>query len=188
MAGSHVKPGTEIDDEPSNPGRRDFLLILPAAFVMVGAAAAMWPFIDSFEPAADVQALAKVDVDLAPIALGQRITVSWQGKPVFIDHRTKAEIDRARADDGNPDLINPQKDEDRVKRAEWLIVVGICTHLGCIPLGQRKSDPKGQWGGWFCPCHGSQYDRSGRVRHGPAPRNLLVPPYEFIGPEKIRIG
>ncbi len=181
-------PGMAIGEDPADAGRRDFLVVTAAAFVTIGTAAALWPVIDSFEPAADVQALATTEVDLAPIALGQRVTVSWQGKPVFIDHRTQAEIARARADDDSSDLIDPQKDSDRVKKKEWLVVVGICTHLGCIPQGQAATAPRGRWGGWFCPCHGSQYDTSGRVRHGPAPANLAVPPYAFMGPEKIRIG
>ena len=128
-----------------------------------------------------------MEIDLAPIEVGERVTVSWRGKPVFIDHRPPERIAKARAVDLN-ELIDPQSDADRVVREEWLIVVGVCTHLGCIPLGQRQGDPLGDWGGWYCPCHGSQYDTSGRVRRTPAPLNLEVPPYEFITDTIVRIG
>lgn len=178
-------------DNTSPPGdttRRDFLEISAGAFAAVGTAAALWPFIDSMNPAADVRALAAIDVDLKPISLGQRITVKWQGRPVFIIRRSPEAIAKARADDNNPDLIDPAADAARVQQAEWLIIVGICTHLGCIPLGQRTGDRKGKYDGWFCPCHGSVYDLSGRVRRGPAPRNLDVPPYGFLNENKIRIG
>ncbi len=109
----------------------------------------------------------------------------WQGKPAFIDHRTAEQIASARADDDDTDLIDPESDAVRIQREEWLIVVGVCTHLGCIPLGQRSGDPLGEWGGWFCPCHGSHYDTSGRIRKGPAPKNLIVPPYEFLGEDMV---
>jgi ubiquinol-cytochrome c reductase iron-sulfur subunit len=167
--------------------RRDFLYLAVGGFGAVGAAAAIWPFISSMNPAADVLALSTTEVDLKPIQEGQRITVTWQSKPVFIDHRTKAQIDEA---EKVPvaDLRDPQADSARVKKPEWLIMVGICTHLGCIPLGQKPTDSKGEFGGWFCPCHGSHYDTSGRIRKGPAPRNLEVPPYAFLTDTNIRIG
>lgn len=168
--------------------RRDFLYIATGVAGAVGVAAAAWPFIDSMNPSAEVVAIAAIEVDLAGIALGQRITVKWRGRPVFIDHRTAAEIARAEADDHNPDLIDPATDASRVKRKEWLIVIGVCTHLGCVPLGQKPADPHGRYGGWFCPCHGSVYDTAGRVRHGPAPRNLDLPPYEFLDDMRVRIG
>ncbi len=140
-------------------------------------------------PAADTLALASTGVDLAPVAVGQRITVVWRGKPVFIDHRTEEEIKRAE-DMPLDQLVDPQPDSARVKpgETEWLVVVGVCTHLGCIPLGQKSGEPRGDFGGWFCPCHGSHYDTAGRIRKGPAPRNLVVPPYEFTGDKTIRIG
>lgn len=168
--------------------RRDFLYVTAGAMAAVGAAAATWPFIDSMNPSADVLALSSTELDLASIQLGQRITVKWRGHPVFIVRRTADEIARAEADDGNPDLIEPAADASRVQRAEWLLVVGVCTHLGCVPLGQQSSDPHGKYGGWFCPCHGSVYDTSGRVRRGPAPRNLDVPPYTFLDDMRVRIG
>ncbi len=169
-------------------GRRDFLYLLAGATGAVGTAAAIWPLIDSMNPAADVLAVSSTEIDLAPIQVGQRITVMWRGNPVFIDRRTPEQIARARADDDDPDLIDPATDASRVKQGEWLIVVGVCTHLGCIPLGQKPGDPLGIWGGWFCPCHGSHYDTSGRIRKGPAPKNLTVPPYDFRDEAIVRIG
>ena len=138
-------------------------------------------------PAADVLALSSTEVDLSPIEVGQSITVVWRGKPVFIRRRTAKEITRAKADDTS-DLPDPQADADRVQKPEWLILVGVCTHLGCIPLGQRTTEPRGDFGGWFCPCHGSHYDTSGRIRKGPAPENLAVPKYVFVTDTKIKIG
>ena len=131
--------------------------------------------------------MATVEVDLSPIEVGQAITVVWQGKPVFIRHRTEKEIEGARKTDVAT-LRDKESDEDRVIKPEWLVMVGICTHLGCVPLGQKKSDPKGDFHGWFCPCHGSHYDESGRIRKGPAPKNLTVPTYSFITDTSIRIG
>ena len=115
------------------------------------------------------------------------ITITWRGRPVFIDHRSEAQINEARAAVVE-DLPDPQADEDRAEKPEWLILVGVCTHLGCIPLGQGTGDPRGEFGGWFCPCHGSHYDTSGRIRKGPAPTNLEVPPYEYLTDTTIRIG
>ena len=178
---------------PSHAGagetRRDFLLIASGTVVAAGAALAAWPFIDAMNPAADTLALASTGVDLAPVAVGQRITVVWRGKPVFIDHRTAEDIKTAE-DTPLASLVDPQPDSDRVKpgQAQWLVVVGVCTHLGCIPLGQKSGEPRGDFGGWFCPCHGSHYDTSGRIRKGPAPHNLAVPPYEFTADQTIRIG
>ncbi|HEX9461336.1 MAG TPA: ubiquinol-cytochrome c reductase iron-sulfur subunit [Alphaproteobacteria bacterium] len=167
--------------------RRDFLYLAAGAFGAVGAAMSLWPFIDSMNPAADTLALSTIEVDISPITEGQRITVSWRGQPVFIDHRSAAQIQQARTVSLD-ELKDPQPDQARVQKPEWLIVVGICTHLGCVPLGQKPTDPKGDFGGWFCPCHGSQYDTSGRIRRGPAPANLRVPAYSFINDKTIRIG
>jgi ubiquinol-cytochrome c reductase iron-sulfur subunit len=167
--------------------RRDFLVLTASALGAVGAASVVWPFISSMNPAADTLAMSSTEVDLTPVAVGQSITVVWQGKPVFIRHRTEKEIKEA-ADVNVAELRDPQTDASRVKKAEWLIVVGICTHLGCIPLGQKPSDPRGDYDGWFCPCHGSQYDSSGRIRKGPAPLNLLLPPYAFKTDTSIKIG
>ncbi len=167
--------------------RRDFLYLAAGAMGAAGAALAAWPFIQSMNPAADVLALSSIEVDLAPVKVGQRITVKWRSQPVFVAHRTAEEIaDAAKVDLG--ELRDPQADQARVKKSEWLIMVGICTHLGCVPLGQKPGDPRGDWHGWFCPCHGSQYDTSGRIRKGPAPANLAIPEYAFLSDTNIRIG
>lgn len=173
-----TKAGGASDEK----SRRDFLYIAAGAFGAVGAAAAIWPFIDQMNPSADVLALSSTEVDLAPIEKDQILTVVWQGKPVFVWRRTEKEI-KAAEDVKVADLIDPETDAARVQKPEWLVVVGICTHLGCVPLGHQ-----GKFGGWFCPCHGSQYDTSGRVWVGPAPANLAVPPYKFLTDTKIRIG
>jgi ubiquinol-cytochrome c reductase iron-sulfur subunit len=179
---------------PAGPGahgpetsRRDFLTLTAAALGAVGVGSVVWPFIDSMNPAKDTLALASTEVDLSPVAVGQRLTVVWRGKPVFIDHRPPEEIKKAE-DVDVAELRDPQKDSERVKKPEWLVVVGVCTHLGCIPLGQKSTDDRGPFGGWFCPCHGSIYDTSGRIRQGPAPANLAVPPYEFASDTQIKIG
>jgi len=176
-------PSAEIDDE----AKRDFLFVTTAAVSAVGAAVAAWPFIHQMNPAADTLALASTEVDLEPIAVGGALTVVWRGKPVFIRHRTVEEIKTAEADD-KADLPDPEKDADRVKKPEWLVMVGVCTHLGCIPLGNAKGETKGTYNGWFCPCHGSHYDTSGRIRKGPAPKNLPVPEYTFLSDNRIKIG
>ena len=172
-----------------DPTKRDFLKLLTGAAAGIGAISLAWPLIDSMAPAKDVLALSSIEVDLAPIQEGQGITAVWQGKPIFLRHRTADEIKQAQ---NTPlkDLIDPATDASRVKlgKEQWLVAIGICTHLGCIPLGNKPSDPRGDWGGWFCPCHGSQYDTSARVRHGPAPANLALPPYAFTGDTKIKIG
>jgi ubiquinol-cytochrome c reductase iron-sulfur subunit len=184
MAESTIaEPGATADGED----RRDFLLIATSTVGAVGAAFAVWPFIDFMNPSADVLALSSTEVDLSPIEMGQAITVVWQGKPVFVRRRTAEEIKSASAVTIG-DLIHPEADTDRVQKAEWLIMIGVCTHLGCIPLGQRSGEPKGDFGGWFCPCHGSHYDTSGRIRKGPAPKNLPIPPYEYLDDKTIRIG
>ncbi len=176
----------EPTDRRESP-RRDFLYLVAGAMGAVGTGAAVWPLIDSMNPSAEVRALSTVEVDLAPIERGQRITVKWRGNPVFISHRTPEEIALANADDYS-DLPDPEPDSARVEREEWLIVIGVCTHLGCVPVGQNPIDSKGGWRGWFCPCHGSHYDTSGRIRKGPAPRNLDLPKYEFLDDLMVRIG
>lgn len=176
--------------ETANSGdqtRRDFLLLSTVAVGAVGTGIAVWPLVDAMNPAADTLALSTTEVDLEPIEEGQSITVVWQGKPVFVRHRTADEIKTAEGV-ALSDMPDPQVDKDRVKKPEWLVMVGICTHLGCIPLGQKASDPKGEFGGWFCPCHGSHYDTSGRIRKGPAPTNLPIPPYAFLTDSTIKIG
>ena len=171
----HAPDAQEVD-------RRDFLNVATIGVTAVGAAFVAWPFVAQWKPAADVLALATTVVDLAPVAEGQQITVNWRGKPVFIRHRTAAEIAAAR-DVAMDDLKDPQPDSERALRPEWLIMVGVCTHLGCVPLGNQ-----GEYNGWFCPCHGSHYDTSGRIRKGPAPENLGVPDYVFTDDATVVIG
>jgi ubiquinol-cytochrome c reductase iron-sulfur subunit len=167
----------------ANVTRRDFLYVASSAAAAVGGAIALWPFIDQMNPAADTLALKEVEFDLAPIAAGQIVTIEWQKKPVFVRRRTPEEI-KAAEDTPLGDLKDPQADKDRVQKAEWLILVATCTHLGCVPSNTMKGD----YGGWLCPCHGSHYDTSGRIRKGPAPQNLAVPPYQFISDTKVLIG
>jgi ubiquinol-cytochrome c reductase iron-sulfur subunit len=174
--------------ETAEPTRRDFLYLTTAIAGSVGTIAFLWPFIDSMQPSADVAAMAAVEIDISGIEPGQRVTVKWRGKPVFIFHRPEQVVAQARENDDNPDLIDPEPDSARTERPEWLVLVGVCTHLGCIPLGQQEGDPRGPFGGWFCPCHGSIYDTSGRVLKGPAPRNLEVPPHTFVNDQTVRIG
>jgi ubiquinol-cytochrome c reductase iron-sulfur subunit len=186
------------DDEPT---RRDVILVAAAGFAAVGAAAALWPLLDQMNPDQSALSLATTDVDLSHIDVGQAITVMWRGKPIFIRRRADDEIAAAKAvpvDDlpdpyaRNANLPDnaPATDENRAgkDREPWLVMIGICTHLGCIPKGQAVGDNRGEFGGWFCPCHGSQYDTAGRIRLGPAPQNLAIPPYNFVSDTKIKIG
>ncbi len=162
--------------------RREFIFTATYAVGAVGVGATIWPLIDQMNPDASVKALASTEVDISNVEKGQSITVLWRGKPVFIRRRTEEEIAKAR--DVNVDeLKHPERDEDRAKDPEWLVMLGVCTHLGCVPLGD-----KGEYGGWFCPCHGSHYDTSGRIRKGPAPTNMEVPKYEFVNSNTIKIG
>ncbi|MCJ7598087.1 MAG: ubiquinol-cytochrome c reductase iron-sulfur subunit [Methyloceanibacter sp.] len=189
-------PGEE--DEPT---RRDVILVAAAGFAAVGAAAALWPLLDQMNPDQSALSLATTDVDLSHIEVGQAITVMWRGKPIFIRRRAEDEIAAAKSVpvDDLPDPLArnanlpdnaPASDENRAgkDREPWLVMIGICTHLGCIPKGQSVGDNKGEFGGWFCPCHGSQYDTAGRVRVGPAPQNMAIPPYAFLSDTKIKIG
>lgn len=176
------------DHGVEDPTRRDFLYLATGAVAVAGLAATAWPFIDSMNPAADTLALSATEVDLAPVVPGQQIVVTWQGKPVFIRRRTPAEIERAATVD-LAELRDPVPDSQRVQKPEWLILVGICTHLGCVPLFDGAGAGNlGEFGGWFCPCHGAQYDTAGRIRKGPAPHNLAVPHYTFLSDTMIKIG
>ena len=174
---------TPFPAKGSGVPRRRFLY-LAAGVAGAGAAAAiavtlLQPGVETFGP--------PLDVDLKPLKPGQAITVVWGGKPIFVRRRTAAEIERARNDDTQP-LPDPARDTTRVQRPEWLVLVGVCTHESCVPLGQQASDPRGDYGGWFCTCHGSHFDTSGRVRKGPALHNLAVPPYRFVDETTLRLG
>ena len=168
-------------------GKRDFLIVSTYAMAGIGAASFVWPLIDQMNPAADTLALASTEIDLSSLEEGQAITVKWRGKPVFVRHRTADEIKKAK-EVSIDDMRDPETDAERVPNEKYIVLVGVCTHLGCVPLGQKSGDVKGQYGGWFCPCHGSHYDHSGRIRKGPAPTNLEVPKYEFVDNNTIKIG
>jgi ubiquinol-cytochrome c reductase iron-sulfur subunit len=190
-----------VTTDALEPNRRDFLVVAGNAFAAVGAASLLWPFIQQMNPDASTLALSSVEIDLSPVKEGQAITALWRGKPIFIRNRTKAEIESAEdvnvatlpdglARNENLPTDDPATDANRTIKGHenWIVLIGICTHLGCIPKGQSMGDERGEFGGWFCPCHGSQYDTSGRIRKGPAPRNLEVPPYAFKTDTKIKIG
>lgn len=177
------------DTHADEPTRRDFLYVATGSMAAVGAAFAVWPLIDQMNPDASVLALASAEFDLGGIPVGQEITVKWRGKPIFIRHRTEEEIAAAEAVDVNS-LPDPETDDARVRpgpsgelERQWLVLIGVCTHLGCVPLKYQ-----GEYNGYFCPCHGSVFDTSGRIRRGPAPLNLEVPPYEFLSDTRILIG
>ena len=175
------------EDIQVNGSRRDFIVVASYAMAGIGAAAVAWPLIDQMNPAADTLALASIEVDISKIDIGQSITVKWRGKPVFIRHRTEDEINTAQSVELSQ-LKDPQLDVDRVSNPKYLVMIGVCTHLGCVPLGQKTGEIKGEYDGWFCPCHGSHYDSSGRIRKGPAPVNLEIPPYTFETESLIKIG
>ncbi len=171
-----------MDKPEKKNNRRDFLFTASYTIGAVGLGATIWPFIDQMNPDSSVKALATTEVDISQIQPGKSITVLWRGKPVFIKRRTQSEISEAQSVKLE-ELKHPEKDQDRVKKPEWLVMLGICTHLGCVPLSD-----KGEYKGWFCPCHGSHYDTSGRIRKGPAPVNMEVPKYTFIDDNTIKIG
>ena len=172
--------------EPHAPqsNRRDFLYVAAGAVGAVGVAGAAWPLINQMNPDSSVLALASIEFDLSGIEEGQSVTIKWRGLPVFVRHRTGAEIEEAKAVPLS-DLKDPETDEQRTKpgHEQWLIMIANCTHLGCIPVGES-----GPYEGWACPCHGSIFDTAGRIRSGPAPKNLVVPPYEFISDTLVQIG
>ena len=183
-----AKTNTSKQEDTQVDGRRrDFIVVASYAMAGIGAAAVAWPLIDQMNPAADTLALASIEVDISKIDIGQSITVKWRGKPVFIRHRTEHEINTAQSVELSQ-LKDPQLDVDRVSNPKYLVMIGVCTHLGCVPLGQKTGEIKGEYDGWFCPCHGSHYDSSGRIRKGPAPVNLEVPPYTFETESLIKIG
>ncbi|KAK3318985.1 Rieske [2Fe-2S] iron-sulfur domain-containing protein [Apodospora peruviana] len=159
-----------------------FMVGTMGAISAAGAKSTITEFLKNMSASADVLAMAKVEVDLATIPEGKNVIIKWRGKPVFVRHRTQAEIDEANSINVSS-LRDPQADEDRVQKPEWLVMLGVCTHLGCVPIGEA-----GDYGGWFCPCHGSHYDISGRIRKGPAPLNLEIPQYEFPEENTLVIG
>ena len=172
------------DPHAPQPNRRDFVYVATAAVGAVGVAGAVWPLINQLNPDASVLALSSIEFDLSAIEEGQSVTIKWRGLPVFVRHRTATEIAEAKAVP-LADLKDPQPDEARVKPGyeQWLIMLANCTHLGCIPVGES-----GEFGGWFCPCHGAVFDTAGRIRKGPAPTNLIIPPYEFVSDTLVQIG
>jgi ubiquinol-cytochrome c reductase iron-sulfur subunit len=180
VVGERPDPHASGDD----PSRRDFIHIATGAAAVGAVAALAWPFIDQMNPAGDTLALASIEFDLTKVAKGQQVTVKWRGKPLFIRYRTEKEIAEAVRDD-HADMRDPQTDGERHKpgKAQYLILIGTCTHLGCVPTFGG-----GEYGGWFCPCHGSVYDTSGRIRKGPAPKNLAVPDYAFLSDTKVKVG
>lgn len=186
--------------EHEDPTRRDFIVVAAGAFAAVGGAIALWPLLDQMNPDASTLSQASIDVDVASVQPGQAITVMWRGKPVFIRNRSPEEVEQAKAVPINqlPDKDSRNENKPGAEATDanrtldgheqWLVVVGICTHLGCVPKGNAIGDVKGDFGGWFCPCHGSLYDTAGRVRRGPAPTNLEIPKYAFESDTKIKIG
>lgn len=169
--------------------RRDFIYVATGAFAGVGAAAVAWPLVNQMNPSADVRALATVELDIGAIQPGQAVKAIWQSKPIFVRNLTAAEQDAANRVPLSA-LRDPETLADRTKEGNrnWLVTLGVCTHLGCVPLGAAEGENKGDFGGYFCPCHGSQFDTAARIRRGPAPRNLEVPPYVFKTPTLIEIG
>jgi ubiquinol-cytochrome c reductase iron-sulfur subunit len=176
------------------PTRRDMIHVATGAVAAGGAAMLVWPLINQMNPSADTLALASIEFDVSKVAEGSQAKVMWRGKPVFVRHRTPAEITQARKDDA-ANLPDPQTDAERVMQAndqpgkeQFLIMEANCTHLGCIPVGISEPGYIGEYGGWFCPCHGSHYDTSGRIRKGPAPKNLFIPPYTYLTDTVVKIG
>lgn len=184
-SGAHSHHSTTIDSATTEPDedRRDFLILATSGVGLAGVAGATWPFIRSWSPSADVLAQATTEVDISAIAEGQMITIPWQGKPVFVLHRTPQQIKAAQEGD-KASLPSPQLDSERVVKPEWLVLLAICTHLGCVP----QAIGTGEFGGFLCPCHGSHYGTSGRIRKGPAPANLQVPAYVFKSDKVLVIG
>lgn len=187
------------EDPTPGPARRDFLTIATGAVATVGAAFAVWPFLDQMKPPAAAKASDPLEIDLSAIQPGEQVVFKWRGRPLFVRRRTPHEIAAARtvplgdlidtkARNFNLGESAPASDANRTIKPEWLVVVGVCTHLGCTPTVSTPAAPQGSYGGWLCRCHGSEYDTAGRVRKGPAPENMAVPPYRFISPTKIRIG
>jgi ubiquinol-cytochrome c reductase iron-sulfur subunit len=189
MATARSAESSTSPDSGEGVRRRDFLNVAAVSFAGVGAVAALAPLIVQMSPSADVLAQATTEIDISKVQVGQRIKALWRKQPVFVAHLTPKEIAEAQAVPVSS-LRDPQTLQERTKpgKENWLIVVGVCTHLGCIPLGTGEGENKGPYGGWFCPCHGSQYDTAARIRAGPAPKNLVVPDYQFTSPTSVLVG
>lgn len=185
----HTPSKPSHSDDVADPSRRDFMMLAAGGMAVVGGCSAAWPLVNSMNPAADVLALSSIEFDLSPVQPGQTVKTKWRGKPVFIRHRTQADIEESRKVPMS-ELKDPQSDDARVQkgREQWLVMVGVCTHLGCIPLAGAGDYGGEGHGGWFCPCHGSHYDTAGRIRKGPAPKNLEIPQYTFLSDNRIKIG
>jgi ubiquinol-cytochrome c reductase iron-sulfur subunit len=191
----HTVAATTADE----PTRRDFLYIATGAVAAVGVGLTAWPFIDQMNPSASVLALASIEADISAIAVGQQVVFKYRGHPLFVRRRTPKEIAEAKAvamadlpdpfarNAGLPDDA-PATDANRASHSEYVVLLGVCTHLGCTPTVSTPAVPQGEYGGWLCHCHGSQYDTAGRIRKGPAPQNLLIPPYAFLSPTRIKVG
>ncbi|QJB68465.1 ubiquinol-cytochrome c reductase iron-sulfur subunit [Parasphingorhabdus halotolerans] len=177
------------DEETEGVRRRDFINIAAVSFAGAGAVATVFPLVNQMNPSADVLALASIEVDISAIERGQAVKTSWRKQPIFIRNLTDAEIAEANAV-AVDDLRDPQTLAERtsVGKENWLITLGVCTHLGCVPLGAAQGEVKGEYGGYFCPCHGSHYDTAARIRKGPAPKNLEVPEHEFLSDTVVKIG
>ena len=189
MATDVHRDGGQPELETDGARRRDFIKVAAVGFAAPGALAVLYPLINQMNPSADVLALSSIDVDLTPIEEGQAMKTEWRKQPIFIRNLTAAEIQAANEVDVGS-LRDPQTLAERTnaEQPKWLITLGVCTHLGCVPLGAAEGENRGEFGGYFCPCHGSHYDTAARVRKGPAPKNLEVPEYEFTGPTAVRIG
>ena len=176
---------TEVQSGSEDPNRRDFIHIAALAAAAGAGGMLAWPLVTQMNPSGDTLALASIEFDLSKVADGQQVVIKWRGKPVFVRNRTPAQVAAAEKDDGAADLKDPQTDAERrlPGKPNYLVLIGTCTHLGCVPTVGG-----GDWGGWFCPCHGSHYDTSGRIRKGPAPLNLAVPDIAVLSDTKIKIG
>jgi len=180
---------THADTELEDGSKRDFIFLATGATAAAGVAALGWPLVAQMGKAADTLAAGSIEIDLSKVAVGQQLKMLWRGKPVFVRHRTAAEITEAENTDVS-DCPDPETDDERLVpdtngnlRPEFLVMVGVCTHFGCVPVGEA-----GDFDGWYCPCHGSHYDTSGRIRKGPAPKNMVIPPYSFITENVIKVG
>ena len=184
MADSVAGSSADVTHDAPDPSRRDFIHIAAIAAAAGGVAAIAWPLVDQMNPSADTLALSSIEYDVSKVPVGQQVTVLFRKQPLFVRHRTPQEIAAAVQAD-HLDLRDPATDASRVKpgKSEWLILIGVCTHLGCTPTFGG-----GEYHGWFCPCHGSVYDTSGRIRKGPAPKNLAVPDYTFLTDTRIKVG